>query len=109
VPGVRRHQRLPFLVPDEIRQQVSAAAAALAAGSKTASRLNPDGTVAVGLADVMTLFGALRDAAEWRRYRATTWCAECSWAPDNVCAGCAGDLDLADSYAALGRALGDDR
>jgi len=66
-------------------------------------------TRAAALTLAETLLGALRDAAEWRRYRATTWCAECSWAPDNVCAGCAGDLDLADSYAALGRALGDDR
>lgn len=77
--------------------------------SQGASHLAPDGTVTLALADTVTLLGALRDGAEWRRWRAGAWCAECATAPDHVCQGCINDLDLADSYSVLSRALGDDR
>jgi hypothetical protein len=60
------------------------------------------------LANVATLLAALHDGADWRRYRATTWCANCAAAPDHVCASCAADVATADAYAALARALGDD-
>jgi hypothetical protein len=74
--------------------------------SRGASRLADDGRMTLGLADVVTLLGALRDAAAWRLYRAGAWCAECAAAPDHVCSRCVREVDLADSYAALSRALG---
>lgn len=64
---------------------------------------------ALPLANVATLLAALHDGADWRRYRATAWCANCAAAPDHVCASCAADLDTADAYAALASTLADEK
>lgn len=72
-----------------------AVAADLAAGrmvvisSTAASHVSPDGTLALALSDLTVMLGALHDGAAWRNH--------------------VRDSRLAGAYAAMARALGDDR
>ena len=63
--------------------------------SEAASHVSPDGTVTLTLTDLLLMTGALRDAALYRRGE------ECREHPSNSV--------LAESYAGLAYALGDDR
>jgi hypothetical protein len=73
---------------------------------RAATGLDGDGGARIVPADVVTLGQAFADAIARRREHAAGSCADCDTSPAGLCAQGAGDLDRADTYTALGRALG---
>jgi hypothetical protein len=56
--------------------------------------------------DRRLILAALDEAAQRRTDRAASDCADCSAAPDEMCAAHAEDLDQADAYRSLADRLG---
>jgi len=57
-------------------------------------------------AQLSTVLAALDDAAAFRTERAGAYCLECSESPPGLCVAHADDLDQADAYRYVTRAIG---
>lgn len=63
------------------------------------------GVVTITTAQAAVIAQALTDAASYRRKHVEDWCADCEAHPAGACETHVNDLDQADAYEALLRAL----
>jgi hypothetical protein len=76
------------------------------------SYVTPDGTATLSHGDLLTVLGALSDAAELLEERAVRWCDcdDCAASPAELCGPAHhDDLNMATRYRAAAIRLGEDR
>ena len=67
----------------------------------------PRARVSLARTDAELIMGALADAAAYREWRATQWCARCAAEPEGACEDHLHDAALTGAYRALTARLAD--